>query len=162
MTVARVDKPVRQEQSVVVDLRGGADEVFALMCPVREHDWIEDWRTNAIWSNSGLVEDGCVFTTPLPSEAEDEPADEAVWIATRHDAGARQLELVKLVPKQTVTRLRIAVSPTESGSALSVSYELTALSQAGREAVARHTAEGLQSRIRQYWKPAIERELRPH
>lgn len=161
MTV-RVEPPVRQEQSVVVDLQGGADAVFALMCPVREHDWVEGWRTTAIWSNSGLVEEGCVFTTPLPVQSDDEPTDEAVWVATRHDAEARRLELIKLVPKQTVTRLRIAVSPTEAGSSLSVSYELTALSPAGREAVAQHTAEGLTSTIRQGWKPAIERALRPH
>jgi hypothetical protein len=39
------------------------ERVFPLLCPVREADWIPGWRYKLIYSESGVAELGCVFTT---------------------------------------------------------------------------------------------------
>lgn len=41
------------------------EEVFPLLCPVREYDWIEDWDCTVVYSRSGFAEKGCVFTSQL-------------------------------------------------------------------------------------------------
>ena len=40
------------------------EKMFPLLCPVREADWLDGWRYNMIYSESGLVEEGAVFSTP--------------------------------------------------------------------------------------------------
>lgn len=40
------------------------DRVFPLLCPVREAEWVPDWKYQLIYSQSGFAEEGCVFTTP--------------------------------------------------------------------------------------------------
>ena len=39
------------------------EKVFPLLCPVREADWIPGWQYELVYSESGVAELGCVFTT---------------------------------------------------------------------------------------------------
>jgi len=43
------------------------EKVFPLLCPVREADWIPGWRYTLIYSDSGVAELGCIFTTQDPA-----------------------------------------------------------------------------------------------
>jgi hypothetical protein len=58
------------------------DEVFPLLCPVREVEWLDDWTYRMIYSASGLVEAGAVFETAIAAE----PA--TIWVVSRHDPAA--------------------------------------------------------------------------
>ncbi len=129
-----VEKPYRRKQTATIQFDQASDEVFALMCPVREHDWVRGWATNSIHSNSGLVEEDCIFTTPAEGK-------EAIWITAKHDPVARRLTMYKVIPGDLVTRLDIAVEETAPGSAATVCYEHTALSGAGRAIADQHTTE---------------------
>jgi hypothetical protein len=40
------------------------ETVFPLLCPVREAEWVPEWKFKTIYSQSGVAEDGCVFLTP--------------------------------------------------------------------------------------------------
>ena len=42
------------------------EKVFPLLCLVREDDWLPGWKYRLIYSDSGVAELGCVFTTPNP------------------------------------------------------------------------------------------------
>ena len=55
------------------------EKVFPLLCPVREADWLDGWQYSMIYSESGLVEEGAVFSTPCEGE------EDTVWIVTKHD-----------------------------------------------------------------------------
>lgn len=55
------------------------DEVFPLLCPVREYDWIEDWNCTLVYSRTGVAEKGCVFTTNL--------ALGETWVCSRYEPG---------------------------------------------------------------------------
>ena len=39
------------------------EKVFPLLCPVRECEWIPNWRCEMLHSNSGVAEEDCVFRT---------------------------------------------------------------------------------------------------
>ena len=55
------------------------EKVFPLLCPVREADWLDGWQYNMIYSISGLVEKGAVFSTPHHDK------NETVWMVTNYD-----------------------------------------------------------------------------
>lgn len=56
------------------------EKVFSLLCPVREADWLDGWQYNMIYSESGLVEKGAVFSTPHHDNTE------TVWMVTNYDS----------------------------------------------------------------------------
>ena len=81
------------------------DAVFPLLCPVREAEWLDGWAFTMLYSASGLVEDGAVFSTSSPGEGD------TMWVVTRHDRAARRVEFTRFTPGSRTCVLRIAVSP---------------------------------------------------
>lgn len=100
--------------------------VFPLLCPVREAEWLDGWRYTMIFSLSGLVEQGAVFTTP----GDDEPA--TVWVVTKHDLQARRVEFTRFTPDSRVCVLQIGVTAHGHGNSfVDVSYTYTSIGHAG-------------------------------
>lgn len=155
----RIEKPYRQRQTTTIRMDADPDEVFALMCPVREYEWEPGWTTNVILSTCGRVEKDCIFTTPAgASIASSEKSGEALWMTPFYDADARKLTMIKFTPGECVTRLDIEIAQTASGASATISYAHTALSQAGRRIVDDHSAANFHAMMAQ-WKMAIEKCL---
>lgn len=83
----KISKPNRVVRTYTQRLVAHPTEVFPLLCPVRESDWIEGWDPLCVLSESGLAEPDCVFVTPA------EPHD-AVWYITRHEPEAGYVEMI--------------------------------------------------------------------
>ena len=56
-----ISKPRRIKHSFTQSIKGTPEQVFPLLCPVRETDWIPGWTTDWVISNSGLAEQNCIF-----------------------------------------------------------------------------------------------------
>ena len=152
----RIDKPYRRGQTATINVAADPNAVFALMCPVREYEWEPGWTTNLILSNSGLVEKDCIFTTPAGASAgSTDESGEALWVTSEYDADARRLTMIKFTPGECVTRLDIAVAPTDGGSTVTTSYEHTALNERGRKIVDDHDAANLEAMM-SGWRERIE------
>ncbi|MBI2213390.1 MAG: hypothetical protein HYU52_07065 [Acidobacteria bacterium] len=108
--------------------------VFPLLCPVRESDWVQGWDPVLVVSESGLAEDDCVFVTS-------DRGREATWIVTRFEPASWTIELIKVTPGVTVGHIRVVLAAEGSGTAAEVTYQHTALSDAGREFVDRFDEE---------------------
>ncbi|HEY5955964.1 MAG TPA: hypothetical protein VIV60_05400 [Polyangiaceae bacterium] len=54
-------------------------DVFPLLCPLREHEWIPTWKAEILYSLSGHAELDCTFTTDSPAEGK------RTWICTRYE-----------------------------------------------------------------------------
>ena len=101
------------------------DKVFPLLCPVREKDWIEDWDYTMIHSKSGLVEKGCVFTTPHHGQSD------TVWYVTRHDPIKYIVDFVRVTPNEEVVKIDIHLEDNGDGTTTAViTYEYTGLNEA--------------------------------
>jgi hypothetical protein len=98
--------------------------VFPLLCPVREAEWLEHWDPLRVWSESGVAEPDCVFTT-----ASDQ--GDAVWFITRHSPGLGEVEMLKITPGVTACKLTIGLTSTDSGTDAIISYSHTSLGPAG-------------------------------
>ena len=130
------------------------EKVFPLLCPVREADWIPGWQYQLIYSESGVAELGCVFTTP---GREGEP--EATWICVDYDPAAFRVAYVRIQPGRMTTEICIQLSRAENGHTRShICYRYTGLSQEGNREVDRHDRAWFESDMR-VWEARINHYL---
>lgn len=61
------------------ELDAPASEVFPLLCPKLEYDWIAPWSCEMVFSVSGYAELDCVFTTNFPGDVKE------TWIVDRYE-----------------------------------------------------------------------------
>lgn len=129
------------------------DKVFPLLCPVREVDWLPGWKHRLIYSESGVAEDGCVFTTP------NESGSETTWTVTHYDPAAFAIHYAWVEPGRIATQLRISLAPAPGGkSSTQIRYFYTGLSPAGNTALDRYTPDWFQDKM-QRWELAINHYL---
>jgi hypothetical protein len=115
------------------EFNADAKSVFLLLCPTKENDWIEDWEQahKLIYSESGIAEDACVFTTNMPGEGY------AVWLTSKYSLDNTYIEFVKhLVEKEVVIRWKMEVRPLSSNTCtVFIIYNATGLSEKGNNFV---------------------------
>ncbi len=80
------------------------EKVFPLLCPVREHEWIDGWRCRLLHSDSGFAEKGAVFTTDFREEGD------SIWTVSRYEP-ERAIEFVVVFPGSHVLTIEIALAP---------------------------------------------------
>ena len=101
--------PVRALRMVVdfeSEHRAPREVVFPLLCPVREYDWIEDWRCQVLYSDSGVAEDDCLFVTDFDGRS--------TWVVTAYEPPAR-IEFCIFNEREVVARLKIRLEAAEGG-----------------------------------------------
>ena len=122
-SVFQVNRAVRTYRQTI---DAEPDVVFPLLCPVREAEWLDGWDYKMIYSASGLVEEGAVFSTSNPGE------EDTIWVVTRHDPTARRVEFARFTPHSRTCYLTIAVSALGADrSHVDVSYSYTSIAPAG-------------------------------
>lgn len=130
------------------------ETVFPLLCPVREAEWLEGWGYHMIYSESGLVEEGAVFSTA----SEGEP--DTVWIVTRHDRHAHEVEFARFTPGSRTCVLRLAVTARDAQSSyVDVTYTYTGLSPAGNDFLDHVTAQAFREGVI-FWEASMNHFLR--
>ncbi len=102
------------------------DVVFPLLCPVREAEWLDGWEYTMIYSVSGLVEEGAVFSTANRGE------EITVWVVTRHDRTQRLVEFTRFTTRSRTCVLKIAVEAFGAErSHVDISYAYTSIAPDG-------------------------------
>ena len=129
------------------------ENVFRLLCPVREAEWLDGWRYRMLYAASGLVEEGAVFSTPSAGE------DDTVWIVTRYDPKKYEIDFARFTPKSRTCLLRIAVtSKDEHRSYVDVSYAYTGITPAGNDFIDRFTEEAFLEAV-SFWEKSMNHFL---
>lgn len=132
------------------------EKVFPLLCPVREADWAPGWQYRLIYSDSGVAELGCIFTTPNPPGAHASP--EKTWIVTDYDPSAFRIGFVWMNPNRVATEIRIQLTrESEATTKAKIRYRYTSLSEEGNREIEtyddawfRNMMEGWESAINHY------------
>ena len=130
------------------------DQVFPLLCPVREAEWVPDWKFQMVHSESGFAEDACVFCTP------NDAGPETVWMVTRYDPGTYAIAYAWVQPGMIAAQLRITLAPAPDGKTRAhIRYLYAGLSLAGNAALEHYTPEWFRNKM-QHWEAAINHYLR--
>lgn len=130
----RIAAPNRVTRTFTQRLAAEPGRVIPLLCPVREADWLERWDPTLVLSHSGVAESDAVFTTSADGS-------ESVWYITRHEPEAGFVEMIRITPQVTATRLTIQVRAADGGSEATVRYTHTSLGPEGDAVVAAFTEE---------------------
>lgn len=148
----KVAKPKRIRHCYTQNIIAPPSQVFPLLCPVREADWVPGWEAGMVLSNSGFAEQDCMFTTP-------DGEGEAIWIITRHDLENSEVEMYKVAPGKTVGHIEIKVSAAAADcSKVEIAYAFTALGPAG-EAFLETFTQAWFDTFMQTWQAAMNHYL---
>ena len=117
----------RTRQTMRIDLNGSAERVFPLFGPVQESQWDPNWKPTMLFPADGSQNgEGAVFTVAHPG------AQDSVWVMSRYDIAARQIQYVRFTPGAVVVQIDIGVKPVGHGrSVANVTYTYTSLSPEG-------------------------------
>jgi hypothetical protein len=134
------------------------EKVFPLLCPVREVDWLPGWQHRLIYSDSGLAELGCVFSTPNPpSSLSSSP--ETNWIVTHYDPQAFRIAFVWIDPGFLIAELDIHLAGAgPDRTHTKIRYRYTALSSEGNRQLESYDRKWFEARM-ENWERCINHYL---
>ncbi len=84
-----------------MSIKAPPEKVFPLLCPVREHDYLEEWRATVLHSDSGFAERGCIFETP----------GQSFWYIGEHDPELGRIVFVIFTSNSRLSRLDVELTP---------------------------------------------------
>lgn len=121
---------VRTIKTHTMTLQGTLEQIFPLLCPIREYDWIEPWSCGMVYTASGVAELDCIFKTHFP---DDGPED--TWVVSRYEP-PRRVEFVRFNVLR-VMRYSITLSEADDGSTSAEWQQIiTGLNDEGNQVVA--------------------------
>ncbi|MFW5699843.1 MAG: SRPBCC family protein [Bacteroidota bacterium] len=113
-------------------LNASPEEVFPLLCPKREYEWIEHWKCDIIYSESGYAEQDCVFTTDFPGEPKQ------TWVVDQYEPN-RLIQFIRAC-ESWVVRYRITLSENEDGTTSAIWEQIIiALDEVGNQYIKTQT-----------------------
>ena len=116
------------------------DKVFPLLCPVREYDWIPQWQCEIIYTDSGVAELGCVFSTRL-----NDGLDKEIWVVSHYEPG-QQISFVRTGPNTTI-RFQVTLTPAGNKTTIRWYQEITSLNSSGDQVLAESTKQDYHARM---------------
>jgi hypothetical protein len=129
-------KAKRVTRNCVQTIKAAPSEVHALICPVKEAEWLDGWDYDLIFSQSGFAEAGCVFISRSEGEKE------TIWLITKRDDRNYETEFARITPESRVACLKVRI---EDGgkhiSRMHIAYTFTALTEEGNQFIDNFTEE---------------------
>jgi hypothetical protein len=144
----------RGKKSHTVKLNGTPEQIFPLLCPVREEEWTSGWENDSyelIYTESGFNEEGCIFKTSYPD------GNDSLWICTKYDKGNHEVEFLVHIKDIGIRKMNILLKANaEKTTDAKFEYTVTAISVNGNtivdnlEEVVIKSASGLGMMINYY------------
>ncbi len=129
-------------------------EVFPLLCPEREKEWLPGWQARMIHSRSGVAEPGAIFATP-------HPAGEATWLVVDHRP-CSHVRFVRFEPDGMLVDISIDLDGNAAGgSTVRIRYLFTATAATGVPAVQARTDAAWREMMIE-WQDRMNAYLRAH
>ncbi|MCP4459298.1 MAG: hypothetical protein GY816_14955 [Cytophagales bacterium] len=133
---------------------GNIDDVFPLLCPVREKDWIDGWDYEMIHSHSGLIEKNCVFSTP------NHGSESTTWHVTQFNKKNFTIEFLRMTPDENVVRINIELEPENDTTTICrIAYQYTALNEDQNVFIQTKLGDQFESSMI-WWEKAINHYLK--
>jgi hypothetical protein len=102
-------KGERFERIERFNVKGVPEQVFPLLCPVREYDWLPGWSCTMHYSGSGVAEKDAVFTTVEPFR------QQTKWTTISYEPN-RFIEYLIVSGQSAVVRLSISLEAGDAAS----------------------------------------------
>ncbi|ELR71120.1 hypothetical protein C900_03084 [Fulvivirga imtechensis AK7] len=138
----------------IQQIEGTLQQIFPLLCPNREKDWLDGWSYDMIYSKSGFAEANCVFSTSIHGR------ETTFWMVSRYEPDQGIIEFVRLTPKEMVVKISIRVHQENKGiTPVEVTYIYTALAEEQEKYLKQQLAEDFRKSM-EWWEKAMNYYLR--
>jgi hypothetical protein len=119
----------RFERVGIFTIRSGKKDVFPLLCPVLEYDWIPDWRCTMMYSESGVAEKNALFMTRAKLHRK------VMWTTITYEPD-RLIEYLLVMGSDAMVRLSISLED-DGGNATRIAWRMlfTAVSPLAKRAL---------------------------
>ena len=129
-------KAKRVTRNYIQTINAEPSRVHALICPVKEAEWLDGWDYDLIFSHSGVAEPGCVFISRSQGEKD------TIWLITRRDDQACETDFARITPDSRAAYVTVRIEDGDKHtSRVDITYTITALSEAGNKFVENFTEE---------------------
>lgn len=108
------------------------ESIFPLLCPIEEYKWIDGWDCELVYSESGVVEDNCIFREEISPRLFGTSAP-ATWITTLDDPDHFRRHFV-ILNDELVRKAEVSIE--DSGNGISIvrwTTVATTLNQRGNQ-----------------------------
>ena len=146
-------KAKRVTRNYIQTINAEPARVHALICPVKEAEWLDGWDYDLIFSNSGVAEPGCVFISRSKGEKD------TIWLITKRDDQACRTEFARITPESRVAHLTIRIEDGGNHtSRVDITYTITALTEAGNNFIENFTEENFVKDMK-FWEATMNHYL---
>jgi len=129
-------------RSGIIHCRAAVKEVFPLLCPKREEEWIPGWECQTLWSKSGYNEDGAIFKTTKPY------GTELYWTTLRYDIDNRIVDFLVTAPHLFMMRYIITLDIVEANRlTITFSQTFTSISDGGDAFLEQYQEDDFQKKL---------------
>jgi hypothetical protein len=130
-----------REYSGSLSIRAAIEPVFELFSPVGERAWVPGWSPELLHPPDVSWAQGQIFRTR-------DATGEAVWVVSRLDRDAHEVEYHRVEPQRHVARVRVKCAAS-SGTVTSVvvSYSFVGLSREGNDEILAMTADAYAGKL---------------
>ena len=127
------------------------ERAFEFFTPEGERAWAPGWEPRYLHPADGRAAEGMVFTTSA--------TEETVWMMLRYQPAEGRVEYLRLTPGSRLGVVRVeCTSLSPASTRVSVSYELTALTESGNATI-RQLDDSAFANFIAGWPEAINRAL---
>ncbi len=127
----------------VIHCKAAIEEVFPLLCPKREEEWIPGWECETIWSNSGYNEEGAIFRTLKPY------GTELYWTTLQYDINSKIVDFLIMAPRLYIFRFKIELCVNSDGLlTITFTQVFTSISEEGGTFLKRYESEDFNGRLK--------------
>jgi hypothetical protein len=136
-------KAMQFKRSGFIHCKATIEEVFPLLCPKREEEWIPGWECNTIWSNSGYNEEGAIFRTIKPY------GTELYWTTLQYDIKNKIVDFLITAPRLFMFRFKIEIDINEDGLLkITFTQVFTSISEEGNILLKNYKDEDYEGRLK--------------
>ena len=146
-------KAKRVTRNYIQTINAEPSKVHALICPVKEAEWLDGWDYDLIFSQSGFAETGCVFISRTAGEKE------TIWLITKRDDQKYETEFARITPESRIAFLTVRIEAGGNHSSrMHIAYTFTALTEAGNQFIENFTEENFIKDM-QFWEATLNHYL---
>jgi hypothetical protein len=136
-------QPTQFKRTGIFHCKASVEEVFPLLCPKREEEWIPGWECETIWSNSGYNEEGAIFRTLKPY------GTELYWTTLQYNINSKVVDFLITAPHLFMFRFNIDVQ-VNGVDLLAITFRqtFTSISEEGNALLKRYESEDFGERLK--------------
>ena len=142
-------KAKRVTRNYIQTINAEPSRVHALICPVKEAEWLDGWDYDLIFSHSGVAEPGCVFISRSEGEKD------TIWLITKRDDQACETDFARITPDSRAAYVTVRIEDGDKHtSRVDITYTITALTEAGNKFVENFTEENFVKDMK-FWEATM-------